>query len=262
MGETTFYVAVSPSADPELDGLLEARGLEHGWGWMLFERAALPAPTDRDDARGRRGSHELTDAWARIVVAGYGLSEGSMPVVARVPELDGWTAFLAVDGDDPVAAAAVWTEPPAAYFGFAATLPEHRGKGGQGGLFAARIEHALETGCTTLVTETGELREDARVRRIGTSRATASRSASSSHTGCGNVAPGSDEVKGAACAEGRRARRTREPGRGSPRGRRAGRRRPRAPPASGPRRGTTGRRDQTAEPELGRGVEGRSPRRR
>lgn len=159
MGETTFYVAVSPSADPELDGLLEARGLERGWGWMLFERAALPAPTIETALGVVEVSHELTDAWARIVVTGYGLSEGSMPVVARVPELDGWTAFLAVDGDDPVAAAAVWTEPPAAYFGFAATLSEHRGKGGQGVLLAARIEHALGTDCTTLVTETGELRE-------------------------------------------------------------------------------------------------------
>jgi GNAT superfamily N-acetyltransferase len=53
----------------------------------------------------------------------------------------------------------VWTNSAAAYFGFASTLPEHRGKGGQGALFAARIERALEEGCTTLVTETGELRE-------------------------------------------------------------------------------------------------------
>src|SRR6185503_12255570 len=45
MGDTSFYVAVSPSADASLDGLLEARGLELGWGWMLFERDASPAPT-------------------------------------------------------------------------------------------------------------------------------------------------------------------------------------------------------------------------
>jgi GNAT superfamily N-acetyltransferase len=41
----------------------------------------------------------------------------------------------------------------------AGTVPEHRGKGGQGALFAARIERALAAGCTTLVTETGELRD-------------------------------------------------------------------------------------------------------
>ncbi len=45
MGDTSFYVAVSPSADASLDGLLEARGLEPGWGWMLFERGPSPAPS-------------------------------------------------------------------------------------------------------------------------------------------------------------------------------------------------------------------------
>ena len=43
-----------------------------------------------------------------------------------------------------------------AYLGFAGTLSEHRGKGGQAALFAARIERARARGCTTLVTETGE----------------------------------------------------------------------------------------------------------
>ena len=46
------------------------------------------------------------------------------------------------------------------YLGFAATLPEHRGKGGQNALLAERIEHAREAGCDVVVTETGELREE------------------------------------------------------------------------------------------------------
>jgi hypothetical protein len=53
----------------------------------------------------------------------------------------------------------VWIEGDAAYFGMAGTLAAHRGKGGQGALFAARVRHALEARCTRLVTETGELRE-------------------------------------------------------------------------------------------------------
>lgn len=159
MGDTAFYVAVSPTADPVLDGLLEARGLDRGWGWMLFERGPLPPPTIDTTLGVVEVSSDRAEEWARIVVTGYGLPESSVPVVAAVPSLDGWSALLAVDGADPVAAAAVWTAPPAAYFGFAATLPEHRGKGGQGALFVARIERALAAGCTTLVTETGEYRE-------------------------------------------------------------------------------------------------------
>lgn len=159
MGDTSFYVAVSPSADPELDRLLAGRGLEQGWGWMLFEREAGLAPTAETALAIVEVTDELADAWASIVVTGYGLPASSLPAVATVPALEGWTAFVAVENDEPVAAAAVWTEPPAAYFGFAATLPEHRGKGGQGALVAARIAHAVDAGCTALVTETGEARD-------------------------------------------------------------------------------------------------------
>lgn len=160
MGDTTFYAAVAPSADPRLDGLLEARGLEPGWGWMLFERPPEAAPPVETALTIVEVDAARSEPWARIVATGFGLPEPCLPLVEAVPSLPGWNAFLALDGDEPAAAAAVWTEAPAAYFGFAATLPEHRGKGGQGALFATRIERALEAGCRTLVTETGELRED------------------------------------------------------------------------------------------------------
>jgi GNAT superfamily N-acetyltransferase len=160
MGDTTFYVDVSPGADPALDGLLRVRGLEEGWGWMLFERGPQPPPepeTSLDVVE--VAAAESAAAWARVVVDAYGLPETALATIAAVPGLDGWTAFAALEDDRPVAAAAVWVEPPAAYFGFAATHAGHRGKGGQTVLFTARIAHALAAGCTTLVTETGELRD-------------------------------------------------------------------------------------------------------
>lgn len=159
MDDSTFYVGVSPSSDPALDRLLEARGLEEGWGWMLFERAPLPAPAVQTPLALHEVTNDDADEWAAVVTAGYGLPEESATRLAAAPGSGGWTAFLARDGDEPAAAAAVWVDPPAAYFGFAATLPAHRGKGAQGALFAARIERALALGCTTLVTETGELRD-------------------------------------------------------------------------------------------------------
>ena len=159
MGDTSFYVAVSPSADASLDGLLEARGLEPGWGWMLFERAPAPAPSVETALRLVQVDAGTVDAWARVVATAYGLPDDALPWFAAIPETAAWQAFLALDGDEPAAAAAVWIEGHSAYFGMAGTLPEHRGKGGQGALFAVRIERALAAGCTMLVTETGELRE-------------------------------------------------------------------------------------------------------
>ena len=60
----------------------------------------------------------------------------------------------------PAAAAGVFLAEGVGYLGFAATLPEHRGKGGQNALLAARIRHAREAGCDVVVTETGERRDD------------------------------------------------------------------------------------------------------
>ncbi len=157
MDGTTFYVAVSPFAAPaDLGRRLESRGLEPGWGWMLFERDARPPLPVETSLR----VVEVTDAgaaddWARVVTIAYGLPD-ARPALADVPGRPEWTAWLALDGDEPAAAAAMWVEGSHAYLGFAGTLPEHRGKGGQATLFATRIEHARARGCTTLVTETGE----------------------------------------------------------------------------------------------------------
>lgn len=160
MGDTAFYVAVSPDADAALDGILAARGLEPGWGWMLFERGTLPAITTETNLQVVEVGADRANDWARIVVAAYGLPIDSLPWLSALPGLPHWHAFLALDGDEPAASAAVWIDPPAAYFGMAGTLPGHRGKGGQGALLATRIERALEAGCTRLVTETGEHRDD------------------------------------------------------------------------------------------------------
>jgi GNAT superfamily N-acetyltransferase len=157
MGDTACYVAISPSAAPtDLAARLDARGLEPGWGWMLFRRSPVPAPPVPTSLRLVEVGTGERDAWARVVVTAYGLPEAIVPFTASVTDAPGWACWLALDGDEPAAAGALWVDGEVAYFGFAGTLPEHRGKGGQGALFAARIARAIEHGCTTLVTETGE----------------------------------------------------------------------------------------------------------
>lgn len=170
MGDTTCYVAISPSAAPaDLDARLEARGLEPGWGWMLFRRSAAPPPEVSTELRLVEVGREERTAWARVAATAYGLPDAVVPFIASVVGAPGWACWLALDGDEPAATGALWVDGDAAYFGFAGTLPQHRGKGGQGALFGARIARALEHGCTTLVTETGEQvpgRQDSSYRNI------------------------------------------------------------------------------------------------
>ena len=159
--DVSYYVAVAETAQPaELPAWLAARGLEPGWGWMLFRRSLADVPEAETELTVREvGSRVDAEAFAQIVCAGYGLPRAVVPDVARVPEA-GWLCWLALDGDEPASAAAMYVAEGAGYLGFAATLPEHRGKGAQSALLAERIRRAAELGCDVVVTETGERRDD------------------------------------------------------------------------------------------------------
>jgi GNAT superfamily N-acetyltransferase len=157
---TSFYVAVAPSARPaELSSWLEARGLEPGWGWTAFRRSVDRPPEATTKLRLEEVRNvEQARAFARVVCAGYGLPEALEPVVAKASDV-GWLCWLALEGDVPASAAALYAAEGAGYLGFAATLPEHRGQGAQNALLAQRIHRAAELGCDVVLTETGELRD-------------------------------------------------------------------------------------------------------
>jgi GNAT superfamily N-acetyltransferase len=74
----------------------------------------------------------------------------------HLPGRPGWGCYLADAGELPVAAGAVFVSGDHAWLGQATTLPEHRRRGGQSALIAARIGQARAAGATVIVTETGE----------------------------------------------------------------------------------------------------------
>jgi GNAT superfamily N-acetyltransferase len=157
---TRCYVALAPGARPaELTDWLQARGFEPGWGWMQLTRGVEPLSAASelelvqvDEAR--------SGDFARIVGRAYGLPERALGWIAAAATAPGWTAWLALAGGEPAAAAGLFVRERAAYLGFAGTLPEHRGKGAQSALLAERIRRAAELGCDLVVTETGERRKD------------------------------------------------------------------------------------------------------
>ena len=158
--DVSCYVSVAPEARPvTLAGLLRERGLELGWGWMAFRRGVEAVPKPTTSLRLVRVGPAEAQAFGRVVATGYGLPDSVVAWAANAHEV-GWDCWLALDGDEPAAAAGVFIAEGVGYLGFAATLPEHRGKGGQNALLAARIKHAREAGCDVVVTETGERRDD------------------------------------------------------------------------------------------------------
>lgn len=128
MGETTFYVAVSPGARPStLDAMLAARGLERGLGWVLFRRPPLPPRRAETTLRVIEAGPSEAPAWGRLVIDAFALPHAALDWMRSVVGADGWHAWLALAGDEPAAAAALWIGGDAAYFTFAGTAAGHRG---------------------------------------------------------------------------------------------------------------------------------------
>jgi GNAT superfamily N-acetyltransferase len=147
------YVAVAPEAG-ELGERLEARGLLRDRGWTKFVRSTADPPQASTELRVERD--ESGEAFAEAAQRGFELPEFFRGWLAQLAIREGWQCFVAYDGDAPAAAGALFVTGRVGWNGIGATVPEHRGKGGQSALLAARIESAAETGCEVVVTETGE----------------------------------------------------------------------------------------------------------
>jgi hypothetical protein len=148
--ESRFAISVTPG--PLHDRLLE-RGYTARYAWMKFRRDASPATPVTTEL----SVEQTTDAKAfgSVTAEAFAIPGGSgfFGALAGHP---GWTLFLARDGNDVAAAAALFLQNGVGWLGFGGTRPEFRGKGAQNALIAARIEHGRALGAQALTTETGE----------------------------------------------------------------------------------------------------------
>src|SRR5581483_11856087 len=129
------------------------RGFVRDYGWMKFSRGVGPRKA-RSDLHVVQGDAAAADDFARVIVGAYGLPESTKPLAANVVGRPRWSCFVAYDGDAPAGAGAVFVDGATGWLGMAGTLPAFRSRGAQSVILAARVQ-----GCTTVVTETGELEQ-------------------------------------------------------------------------------------------------------
>jgi GNAT superfamily N-acetyltransferase len=152
-----FALALAPGAQPrQTVDWLSARRFEAGYAWAKFVRPGGAAPAAGPLSVERAGP-DRAEVFGRVVAEGYGglpgfFAEWAAALVGR----PGWRCYLALDGNEPAAAAALYSSGRAGWLGLMAALPEHRGKGAQRSLMAARIRDAAALGCDVVITETGE----------------------------------------------------------------------------------------------------------
>jgi len=156
-GVSHYTISVSPLAQPpEIAGWLAAQGMAPTAKSAKLWR--LPAATDPVQSSFRT---ELIDAsaapaWAGVQRAAWGMPKGMTPWFTATVGRSGWRHYLGFDEETPVTAAALFVSERVGWLGFGATVPSHRGRGGQTGTLARRVKDAQELGCSLLVTETGD----------------------------------------------------------------------------------------------------------
>jgi GNAT superfamily N-acetyltransferase len=152
-----YQIALAPGSEPDdLCARLREHGLAPGYSWMKFRRNAASPPAVEASVRVEPICRDRAPEFARVVAGAYGMPEVAHEWIASVVGAPGWHCYLAFDGDEAAGAGALFVDGGGGWLGIAGTLPDHRRKGAQGAILAARIRHAAELGVETLVTETGE----------------------------------------------------------------------------------------------------------
>lgn len=149
-----YTVTVAARAG-DLDARLRERGFADDRPWMTLRRPIGDIPETSTELRVAEASPRDRAAFGEIVAGAFGMPDELAGWVAAIVGRPGWTCLLALDGDAPVGAAALFVHGHWAWLALGAARAEHRGRGSQGALFAARMRRAAALGARHLVTETG-----------------------------------------------------------------------------------------------------------
>lgn len=178
--------ATGPGLEPWLDRILEHYREAGVTRWMLqvapanAEPGLIPALTERDlvplrgwakhagrvgdvsieerasDLRVESIGPESAEPWASILLPAFAFPAGSAAWPVATVGRPGWRHYVAWDGDEAAACAAMFVTAGVATLTFAATRPEYRRRGAQSRLIARRVRDAHRMGLDWIVTETDE----------------------------------------------------------------------------------------------------------
>src|SRR4051812_48302180 len=151
--ELTQTVQLAPGL--ETDAVRARLREDVHWAKVIRDaRAPDDVPTDLEV---RELAPAQGEAFGRVVTTAFGMPPVAVPWLAALVGREGWRIYGAHDGDELVGGGALHLEREVGWLGIGATLPEHRGRGGQQAVMARRIADAAAAGATTLTTETGIL---------------------------------------------------------------------------------------------------------
>lgn len=156
-GVPRFFLHVVPDRlGPGGEELLSAAGYQRYRGWMKFVRGTGELPAATSDLTVRRIGPEHAADFAAIAAPAFDITARSEPVIAALVRDPHWHLFMSFEGARPAGTGAIYILGQAAYTDWAATHPDFRRRGSQSAILKMRVREALDAGCTTIVTMTGE----------------------------------------------------------------------------------------------------------
>jgi len=152
-----FGIQLSPIArPPAVPDWIRACGLQQADNWAKVYRAAAEPIEIHSALRVEAIGREYAADFGRVVCAAFGMPTALQPWLENLVGRANWRTYLAFDGEQPVAAGALFVRGKVGWLGIAGTLPAYRRHGGQGALMAQRIRDAAGLGCHWVITETDE----------------------------------------------------------------------------------------------------------
>ena len=151
------YLVHRPPWAEALRSELEAAGLtRYHRSWAKFARGRDPVREAHTELTIRLATPDDAEAFGQAFAEGFGLPANAAAIFTAVVGRPRWHAYVALEGQAIGGAGLLFVDDDAAYFCGATTLPAFRKRGVQSALMARRLEHALDLGCHTICTETGE----------------------------------------------------------------------------------------------------------
>lgn len=156
-GISRFFLHVMPEiVTREVEQLLIAAGYRRHRGWMKFTRGPATARRVQADLSVRRIRPGEAAGFASIAGPAFGLDDASRPTIAALADDPHWHLYMSFDGTRPAGTGAFYRRGDIAYLDWGATHPDFRRRGSQTALLGKRIRDAVDAGCRTIVTMTGE----------------------------------------------------------------------------------------------------------
>lgn len=156
-GISRFFLHVIPDqiGDDHAE-LLSAAGYEKYRGWMKFERGQGDVGDIATDLAIGRIGPEHAGAFASIAGDAFDFTADFQPALAALANDHNWHLYMGFAGDTPACTGGLYMKDGVGYLDFGATHPDYRRRGGQTSLLNTRIRAALDAGCSSIVTMTGE----------------------------------------------------------------------------------------------------------